>query len=174
MYIESLILKNLRKGLSSDYINCLKYFTEAENYEIQYSEEDQRTRKINNYTELRQYLRYKKVKAGRPKNQYLKTCCAGCFSNYYESYNPIEVCSECGMRMHVLCQKIKGKCERCKYIRRTVEEKGDSHYCFICKRDKEKGLLIQSVKNGNKIQYAHTFCLLTSNSWHFDQDFRYQ
>lgn len=156
-------------SLDETPVDLLNYFKEAEIKERNIHD-DVPLQRLSNSKELKQYLKSRKHRIGHYQQHCLRTCCAGCFSNHYEIYNPIESCCECGMRMHLACQPIRGKCQRCKYIRKAQDEKGGSQCCLLCQRGFQKGLLMQSCVWEGKEEYVHTFCLLIHGCWKIQRE----
>ena len=87
-----------------------------------------------------------------------------CFSNHYESFNPIIKCIQCKSRFHSHCvsesenNKTKDKCDKCKYKKSTAIFKQNTPMCFICNNEFSSVMVTKLSQN----KYAHSFCLLTN------------
>lgn len=168
-----LMIKNLKFSFSENPLDFINYFRRKE-IEQQNMQDDAAMPLLSSLNQLRNYLKLKKPKPYKSQDQSLKTACASCFSDICETYNPILQCPECGSRTHRLCHSFRNKCMKCKYSRKTTDEKGSKPYCFICRRDKEQGISIEILKEEGEEHYAHTFCLLTCGLWEIqDQKISY-
>lgn len=155
---QEAIMRQLEDSFDESPIDCLNYHKNMEMKER--GEEFKKEQRIVSVDKLRQYVNNKKPKSHKSNIYLLKTPCSACLSDVNESSNPIENCPECRIRVHRQCQSVQPRCDRCRFNRISKQEKSDLGCCYICRRGREKGLLVHSVTNSAPHRFAHSYCLL--------------
>jgi hypothetical protein len=162
--MRALIIKNLEKACTETPIDFLNYHKHIEAYENNGFVEAE-FGPIEDLATFRKYMGWKKPKHNKSSKYILRTPCSACLSDFSELSNPILKCPECPIRIHRHCQKVDNRCHRCRFGRTSNAEKSKTGFCYICRREREKGLMILTVTNRSPHYFAHNFCLLIHNLW---------